>query len=131
MSYGLGLIKQNPSQAEDFLKSDLFKTNLGHKEYNTLLNYASQMRLWQEHRDKERANQTELTKKRDSDVKCRQLYINYLQEKGNPEADLEAGYESGEIADLDYIKYKREVCKSQRTNQREEARLRRVAEMFR
>lgn len=51
MSYGMGLVRKNPDQAGDFLKNDLFASNLSHENYNKLINFAEQKKKDKETRD--------------------------------------------------------------------------------
>jgi hypothetical protein len=51
MSYGMGLTKKNPLQAEEFLKSDLFVNNLSGEKYESLKRYAEQNKKDTERRE--------------------------------------------------------------------------------
>lgn len=51
MSYGMGLVRKNPDQAGDFLKNDLFASNLSHENYNKLINFAEQKKKDKEKHD--------------------------------------------------------------------------------
>lgn len=51
MSYGMGLVKNNPDQAVDFLRNDFFSSNLNNDNYNKLINFSERKKIEKEKHD--------------------------------------------------------------------------------